>query len=488
MKDERAETDGGLLGPAPDLAPEERERRIVAARRAALAWRRVGTARRVEALTAVWASLNERRAEALAVIREESGKPPLEAELVEFGAASLLVRYFAANAQRILDERSAGMPWFLPNKRASVRRLPRGVVGVVAPWNMPFLIPFGDSFCAMLAGNAVLLKPSQWATRTALWLESAVAATGLLPEGLLTVVSGGAAAGEAVVDGSDMVLFTGSAKIGALVASRAAARLKPAVLELGGKHPMIVCADAALERAAAGAVWGGMANAGQVCVGVERVYVESAIHDAFVEKVKARAAALRLGAAADAEVSRFAFPPLLERVQAQLDDARRKGAVVIGGGVLDREGLRMAPALVLGAKPDMLVMTEETFGPVLAIMKVERAEEAVTLANAGPWGLAASVWTTDPDRAESLAASLEAGMIGINEPGTHYAYGSMPFGGVKSSGLWRRHGDEGLLALTQAQSVLAHEWPADMPDPWWFPRDERVISVLRRLLGLAAGA
>ncbi len=472
------------MNPAADPAPEEIARRVAAARRAAAVWRRTSVAQRVEALTAVWDALDSRRAEALAVIREENGKPALEAELVEFGAASQLVSYFASSAERLLGERSAWTPWFFFNKRAAVRRLPRGVIGVISAWNMPFLIPFGDSFCAMLAGNAVLLKPSEWTTRTALWLESAVAATGLLPEGLLTVVPGRAAAGEAVVDGSDLVLFTGSTKTGAAVAARAAARLTPAILELGGKHPMIVCADAALERAAAAAVWGAMANTGQLCVGVERVFVEAAVHDAFVEKVKARLAALKTGGAADEEVSRFTFPPLLERVQGQLDDARKKGATVIGGGVLDRAGSRMAPALVLGAAADMTVMREETFGPVLPVMKVERAEDAVALANAGETGLAASVWTTDPDRAERLCAALDAGMVGINEPATHYAYGSLPFGGVKSSGMWRRHGDEGLLALTQAQSVIEHEWPADLVDPWWFPRDERVIAVLRRVLGL----
>jgi len=474
-----------LLGPASDLPPEETARRVDAARRAAAVWRRASVAERVAALTGVWRALNERRADALAVIREENGKPPLEAELVEFGSASLLVGYFAGNAERLLGERAAWTPWFFLNKRASVRRLPRGVIGVIAPWNMPFLIPFGDAFCAMLAGNAVLLKPSEWTTRTALWLEATVSATGLLPEGLLTVVPGRAAAGEAVVDGSDLVLFTGSARTGALVAARAAAQLKPAILELGGKHPMIVCADAALGRASAGAVWGGLANTGQLCVGVERVFVEAAVHDAFVDKVRARLAALKTGGAEDEEVSRFTFPPLLDRAQSHLEDARRKGATVIGGEVIDRAGLRMAPALVLGAKPDMLVMAEETFGPVLPIMKVERAEDAVALANAGGAGLAASVWSTDLERAERLASQLEAGMVGVNEPGTHYAYGSLPFGGVKSSGIWRRHGDEGLLALTQAQSLIEHEWPANVPDPWWFPRDPRVVSALRRLLGLA---
>jgi acyl-CoA reductase-like NAD-dependent aldehyde dehydrogenase len=472
------------LGPVWDVAPEEVAAKALTARRAALAWGRAGVAQRAAVLRDVWDALVGRRAEAIAVISEETGKPALEAELVEFGSAALLVKYFTANAERLLGERAAWTPWFLANKRASVRRLPRGVVGVITPWSMPFLIPFGDALCAMLAGNAVLLKPSEWTTRTALWLESAVSATGLLPEGLLTVVPGRGGAGEGVIDASDLVLFTGSAATGRVVAARAAARLKPAVLELGGKHPMIVCADAALERAAAAAAWGALSNGGQNCGGVERVFVEAGAHDAFVAKVRARVAALRVAPGPDTELGRFVFPPQLDRVQAQLEDARRKGALVSGGEILDREGLRMAPALVLNASMDMTVMTEETSGPVIPVMKVARAEDAVALANSGAEGLSASVWTADPDRAARLVSALDAGMIGINDLGAHYALGSLPFGGVKASGLWRRHGDEGLLALTQAQSLIEHEWPADGADPWWFPRGPRIVAVLRLLLGL----
>jgi acyl-CoA reductase-like NAD-dependent aldehyde dehydrogenase len=470
------------LPPISDAAPGDVAAKGHAARRAALVWRRASVAQRAAVLRDVWDAVVARRAEAIAVIHEETGKPPLEAELVEFGSASLLVKYFTANAERLLGERAAWTPWFFANKRASVRRLPRGVIGIIAPWNMPFLIPFGDAFCAMLAGNAVLLKPSEWTTRTSLWLESVVSSTGLLPEGLLTVVPGLRGAGEGVIDASDLVLFTGSTATGRAVAARAAAQLKPVILELGGKHPMIVCADAPLERAAAAAVWGALSNNGQVCVGVERVFVEAEAHDAFVAKVRARVAALRVAPGPDAEIGRFVFPPQIDRVQAQLEDARRKGALVSGGEVLDRAGLRMAPALVLNASMDMTVMTEETFGPVIPIMKVARAEDAVALANSGAEGLAASVWTADADRAELLVSQLDAGMVGINEPGTHYALGSLPFGGVKSSGMWRRHGDEGLLALTQAQSLIEHEWPVDMPDPWWFPRDPRIVAALRFLL------
>ncbi len=401
---------------------------------------------------------------------------------MEIGAAGLLVAHFTANANRLFEDTPAPKPWFLLNKRAYARRVPWGVVGVVAPWNMPFLIPVADAFAAMLAGNAVLLKPSEWTTRTALWTENALAATGLFPEGLFTVVRGGPAAGESVLDACDMVVFTGSTKAGREVAARAARELL--LLELGGKHPMIVLADAPLERAAAAAAWGGFANAGQLCIGVERVYVEGPLCEKFVEALRRRMAALRVTADGLGDMGRLTTPFQFDRVQAQLDDARAKGARVIGGEALDRAGLLMAPALVLDPTPAMRVSSEEIFGPVVTVTRVGRAEEAVALANDGPWGLAASVWTADLERGEALGAALEAGLVGVNEPSTHYAMGALPFGGFKASGLGRRHGDEGLRAFTQPQSVIVHEWPLETPDPWWFPYDAVKSAWLRRLTGL----
>lgn len=456
-----------------------------AARRAAATWRRVPVEERADLLRQVWKIVAARRDEIRAVVHEENGKPALEVDVLELGPASLLTGYFCGVAPRVLADKAPWKPWFFFNKRAVVRYRPRGVIGLITPWNLPFLIPYGDALCAMLAGNAVLLKPSEWTTRTALWLEAAIAGTGLLPEGLLSVVTGGGAVGARVIDATDMVLFTGSTKTGRVVATRAAEQLKPAVLELGGKHPMIVFADAALERAAAAALWAGCSNAGQLCVGVERVFVEAAVYDRFVELLRAKFAEIRdaeTGRAAD--VGRLTFPPGLDRVQGQLEDARKKGARVMGGEVLDRDGLHMAPALVLDARMDMEVMTHETFGPVVPVMKVSRGEEAIALCNAGPEGLAASLWTTDLEKGEALSATVEAGMVGINEPATHYALGSMPFGGVKASGVGRRHGEEGLLMFTQSQSVLTHEFPDALPDFWWYPYKEERVAFLRRLLGL----
>lgn len=468
-----------------ELSAEETAARIAAARKAAGVWRRTTVEQRVKALRAAWKSLASRREEIRAVVHEETGKPLVEVDLMELGAAGLLVDWMTGAAPRVLADKAAAKPWSLFNKRAYERRVPRGVVGLITPWNMPFLIPFGDALAAMLAGNAVVLKPSEWTTKTALWLESALAATALLPEGLLTVVPGSGAAGEAVIDGTDMVVFTGSTKTGRSVAARAAAQLKPSILELGGKHPMIVCADASLERAASAAVWAACSNAGQVCVGVERVFVEAEAYDRFVELLKPKVAALRQRLdGKEADLGRLVFPPLVDRIQSQLEDARSKGARVVGGDVLDKANLLVSPALVLDARMDMKIMTEESFGPVIPVMKVTRAEEAVALANAGSEGLAASVWTTDLAKGEALAAALEVGLVGVNEPASHYAFGALPFGGMKQSGMGRRHGDEGLLAFTQSQSVLIHEWPDAAPDLWWFPYDERKSGFLRKLMGL----
>ncbi len=470
---------------ATESTAAETAAKIAAARRAAAVWRRTTIRQRVTALRAVWKALKSRADEIRAVVHEETGKPLIEVDLMELGSASLLVDWMTSVAPRVLGDKAAWKPWSLFNKRAYERRVPLGVIGLITPWNMPFLIPFGDAFAAMLAGNAVLLKPSEWTTKTALWLEAAVAGTGLLPEGLLSVVTGTAAAGERVIDASDMVVFTGSTKTGRAVAQRAAGQLKTAVLELGGKHPMIVLADAALERAASAAVWASCSNAGQVCVGVERVFVEAEAYDKFVELVRPKMAALRQRLdGRQADIGRMVFPPLIERIQAQLEDARSKGARVIGGEVVDKANLMISPALVLDARMDMRVMNEETFGPVLPIMKVSRAEDAVALANAGSEGLAASVWTTDLAKGERLAAALEVGLAGVNEPASHYAFAALPFGGVKHSGMGRRHGEEGLLSFTQAQSVIVHEWPDSAPDLWWFPYEEGKANFLRRLMGL----
>ena len=469
-----------------DLSADAVADRFVAAREAQAIWRRYTLTQRVERLRSFWSALMADKERLAAVLHEETGKPLPEIETMEFGTASLIVKYFTRNAHRILQDQAVSKPWIFLNKRAYVRFAPRGVIGIITPWNLPFLIPVGDAIPALLAGNAVVLKPSEWTPRTALFIEDKFRSCGLFPEGLFQVATGKGAAGAAVTACADMVLFTGSVKTGRAVLKAAAERMVPVVLELGGKHSMLVAKDAPLARAVKAAVWGRFANCGQLCVGVERVFVEEPLYRTFCEALIAETGRLRQGISRgyDVDLGRLIFPGQLAVVERHLEDAKAKGARVIGGGVVDRSRLMVAPALVLDARADMLVMKEETFGPVLAVAPVRRLEDAVRIANDGPHGLAASVWTRNLARGEALGGMLEAGLLSVNDVLSHYAVTSLPFGGMKESGLGRRHSEEGLRMFCHSQSVLVHEWPADQPEPWWFPYDRlktKVVGFLTRL-------
>ncbi|MBI3552616.1 MAG: aldehyde dehydrogenase family protein [Elusimicrobia bacterium] len=471
--------------PARNISSEEVAQKAAAARSAQALWRRYSLSERVDIIRSLWRQLLSKKAELLRVIHDETGKPFNEIETTELGTVELIVKYFTSNAHRILQDQAAWRPWLLFNKRTYIHYVPRGLVGLVTPWNLPFMIPMGDAFAAMLAGNAVLIKPSEWTTRTALWAADAIKATGLLPEGLFAVAPGDGTVGKQVVELADMILFTGSTRAGKLVGQAAAAELKPAVLELGGKHPMIVLKDAAIDRAAKAAVWASFANCGQMCVGVERVYVEGPAYEPFVDAVRREMSGLRQGlGGVDVDLGRMIFPPQFARVKEQLEEARSKGGRVIGGDVIDEANLMISPALVLEATPEMKVMSEETFGPVMPVMRVESEEEAVRLANSLPFGLAASLWTTDLEKADRLGAQIEAGLLSINDVMSHYALCSLPFGGIKSSGLGRRHSDEGLRMFCWPQSVFVHEWPAKASELWWFPYDDfktKLVTWISRL-------
>jgi acyl-CoA reductase-like NAD-dependent aldehyde dehydrogenase len=472
--------------PVMDASQKEIIERLSRAREAQRQWQRYTLSQRVDSLRGLWQVLQDNRDELVNVIREETGKPIAEIQAMEIDGAELIHKYFTRNVHRVLQDKAAAKPWILLNKRAYVRHVPRGLIGLITPWNMPFLIPFGDMIPALLAGNGVVIKPSEWTTRVVTYLEQRFNASGLFPEGLMTVIEGGGAVGQQIIDEVDMVVFTGSTNTGRKVAAAAGERLVPCVLELGGHHPMIVAKDAPLERAVRAAVWGRFANSGQICVGVEKVLVEEPVYKEFTKRLVTAVSELRQGTdlGYDADLGRLIYPGQLDVVEKHLKDAKEKGARVIGGEVLDRDGLVVSPALVLEATSDMLVMQEETFGPVLAVAPVARIEEAIRLANEGRHGLAASVWTSDLAQGEDWASLIEAGLLSVNDVLSHYVFCSLPFGGVKDSGLGRRHSDEGLRMFCQEQSVIVHEWPKDVPEFWWFPYSRfksKLLSFLTKL-------
>jgi acyl-CoA reductase-like NAD-dependent aldehyde dehydrogenase len=353
-------------------------------------------------------------------------------------------------------ERVSTRPLF--GKRGYVVYRPRGVVGIISPWNAPLNLALGDALPALLAGNAVIIKPSGLAP---LAVQRACAALNtVLPPDVLQVVIGAGPAGAALVDHVDLICVTGSPETGRRVMERASRRLTPVLLELGGKDPMIVCRDADLDRAAAGAAWGGCMMTGQVCMSVERVYVEAPVAEAFTTKLVERMRILRTGAngpAAEIDFGPFTSPRQLEIVERHVADAVARGARLLTGGtrVGDGPAQCFAPTVLAGVDHSMAIMREETFGPVVPVMAVADVDEAVRLANDSQYGLNASVWTADVARGIAIAERLESGNACVNECVLSAGVPALPFGGIKQSGVGTRHGGaEGLRQFCVRQALL----------------------------------
>ncbi len=387
-------------------------------------------------------------------------------EVADTDALAWLVR----NAPKLLAPERVPYPQLnLRHKRAWLHHEPLGVVGVIAPWNFPFAIPFSQVAYAVAAGNSVVLKPSELTPLSGALVERLFADAGA-PAGLVRVAQGDGAVGEALVkaDGLGKVVFTGSAEVGRLVAAAAGERLVPVTLELGGKDPMIVLDDADLRRTVSGALWASFLNCGQVCSGVERIYVEAALFEPFVEELARRAAALKLGD----ELGPLISEEQRDKVAALVDDAVARGArVLTGGGPPDQTGWFYEPTVLADVPADARIEREETFGPVVTVARVANEESAVRAANAGAYGLGASVWTRDSDRAARIAPRLRAGSVWHNDHAYSYATAQASWGGRGDSGFGRTHSKHGLYELAAVKFVDRDSGRVGVP--WWFPYDDR---------------
>ena len=423
-------------------------------------------------------------------IVSETGKAWEDAYGAEVTYVAPAFGFWAKNAAGYLaEERIRTSSPLLKGRKIVLRYAPVGVVGVIGPWNYPLTNSFGDCLPALAAGNTVVLKPSEVTPLTALLMVEMMRECGV-PKDVYQVVQGYGETGGALIDEADVVMFTGSTATGKKVLARAADTLTPVSLELGGKDPMVVCADADLERAANAAVHYSMQNAGQTCISVERVYVEEPIYRDFVDLVTAKVSELRQNvpdALGSTDVGAVINPPQADIVQAHVDDAVKRGArVLVGGHRRDDGGHWFEPTVLVDVDHSMACMREETFGPTLPIMKVRDADEAVRLANDTHYGLMASVWTKDVAKGERLARRIEAGGVSVNDAQISYLALELPMGGWKESGLGTRHGADGIRKYTKKQSVLVTRF-APKKDLHMLPYSPRRSKLLQKAISFVYG-
>jgi acyl-CoA reductase-like NAD-dependent aldehyde dehydrogenase len=482
---------GELITTVPLLGAEEIRQMAARAREAQPGWDALGFEGRAGVLRRAQRWMVDNIERIIDVVSSESGKTHEDAQLADYGYTLAALGFWAKQAPRYLDDEHVPS-WNNPivaGKKLIIRYAPIGVVGVIGPWNYPIANSFGDCIPALAAGNSVILKPSEVTPLSSLLMEEMLRDCGL-PDGVFQVATGDGSTGSELIGHVDCVMFTGSERTGRRVLQAAAEAMIPCYLELGGKDPMIVCADANLDRAANAAAYYSMNNGGQVCISVERCYVEAPVYDEFVQKVTDNVRKLRQGApggAGSVDVGAVTFPPQLQTVEDHVADAVAKGArVLVGGHAVGGSGRFYEPTVLVDVDHSMKIMREETFGPTLPIMKVADSEEAVRLANDSIYGLQASVWTRDVERGEALARRIEAGAVCVNDAQMNYSALNLPMGGWKASGLGTRHGAGGIRKYTKVQSLLITKF-APKRDFHMFPYTRGRTRALRGLLKLLHG-
>jgi acyl-CoA reductase-like NAD-dependent aldehyde dehydrogenase len=406
-----------------------------------------------------------------AVVRE-SGKPKVEALFADIFVALDSAEYWSRNASSALRARRVPHHSTAAKaKRGYLTYEPLGVIGIISSWNYPLAIPLSQIIPAVVAGNAVVCKTSDFTPECGALIEKLFADAGL-PKSLVTVVQGGGEVGQALIDASpDKVMFTGSVPTGRRVAEACAKKLIPSVLELGGKDAMIILADANLDVASSAAVWGSYTNCGQVCLSVERLFVEQSVADEFTSLCVEKTKKLRFGRGNDpsTDIGPLIRPQHVQRMVDLIHDAVSRGAKVLCGGN-PRPDLGphfFEPTVVAGVDSSIKLFQDETFGPILAIQTVRNVEEAVSRANDSPFALSASVWTRDAHRGEAIAKRLRAGAVMVNDAISYFAIAEAPHGGCNASGWGRTHGQQGLLEMVHAKYIDV-DLLAGMEKPWWY--------------------
>jgi succinate-semialdehyde dehydrogenase/glutarate-semialdehyde dehydrogenase len=445
---------------------------------------------RVRVLRRFHESLFRRRREVAAALTRENGKPVAEAIGSEVAIALDFANYYAREAPRFLHA-----PWFnagslaMKRKRVRVAHEPFGVIGVISPWNYPFMLSAGVVIPALVTGNAVLLKPSEFTPESGEILRSLLTDAGI-PRDVFTVLQGDGSTGAALCDSAvEKIFFTGSVQTGRRVAVKCAERLVPCALELGGSDAAIVLADANVHHAASGIAWGRFSNAGQTCVAPKRIYVEAPAYDAFIAELGRVVRALKVGAGGvrETDVGPMIRGDAVAALESQRDEAVSRGAMVVATATAPSAaspggGSFFAPTVLANVPADARVLREETFGPLLPVVRVQNADEAIALANASEFGLSASIWSADTARAARMAQRIEAGSVVINDAVVVAGMADVPHGGVKQSGIGRTHGRAGLEECVRTKATVIDRF-ASWRQAWWFgyspQHDEGIDAYVR---------
>ncbi|MCA9628757.1 MAG: aldehyde dehydrogenase family protein [Myxococcales bacterium] len=454
---------------------------IISARKAQVEWSQLGLATRAELLKQVGRRILEHQEAGCQVLSDETGRGKTECRMTEIASTGDYVKGAIRAAKVALaPERIKLSSLDFPGKRVVVESVPRGVIGIIAPWNYPISNFYKSLWPALLAGNGVVMKPSEHTPRSGAWLQEQCAA--VLPEGLVGLVQGRGDVGQGLIDeGVDSIVFTGSVPTGRKVALAAAERLIPASLELGGKDAAIVLADCDLERTSVGIAQWSMHNAGQNCAGIERVYVEEAVADEFVRRLGAIADKLRVAPGeGPTDLGPLQNAGQLAIVERHVADARAKGATVVAGGEATGQGYGYRPTVLDHCSADMLVVSEETFGPVVAVIRVKDAAEAVQQANDSKYGLNGSIWTRDIARGEALARRLEVGVALVNNHSFTGILPETPWTGVKETGTGIAASRHAYHSFVRPRTVLIDS--SSKPDPFWFPANEDLETMSQALV------
>lgn len=478
-----------ILGECETNSVDDLKQMISNARKTQIEWQKMSVRERTKKVLNIRKYLVNNSEKIAEIISKDNGKTKIDALVTEVLPAAMAISYYCKNAEYFLrDEFLSAGNIFLLNKRSKIVRVPFGVVGIISPWNYPFAIPFSEVIMALLAGNAVILKVASETQLVGQEIKNAVESANL-PDGIFNYINlPGKIAGNALLEnGIDKLFFTGSVAVGKYLMKKASETLTPLVLELGGNDPMIVCEDADPYRAAMGAIWAGFQNAGQSCGGVERIYVHEKIYDLFMSILKSKIEKLKIGYGENYnnDIGCMTTKNQVDTVKIHIEDALNKGALLFAQSSQVEKGEQFLPAMVFtNVNHDMLLMKDETFGPVVGVMKFSNYEEAINLANDSYLGLTASVWTKSKKRGEKIARQLKTGAVTINDHLMSHGLAETPWGGFKQSGIGRTHGKLGFDEMTQPQVIVHDILPFVKKDLWWHPFNKNLYMGLKGLLDL----